>query len=57
MPDHTARPLSMGQRGVVPYRPWATINSASPNATLMGQYRQGVLTYLLANPGVTMVSR
>jgi hypothetical protein len=48
--------LAGSQTGVVPFRPWITINSPDPNAALMRQYRQGVVTYILANPGITMRS-
>ena len=55
MPVYSS-PSTQHAVSLTPYRPWATINSFSPNLSLLGRYKQGVLTFILANPGVTWVS-
>ena len=42
--------------GVVAYRPWATIQQPDPNVRLLRGYQDGVLNYITAHPGITMVT-
>ena len=44
-----------GGECLVPYRPWSSISTSDPNSTLLVKYRQGVLAYIMAHPGVTLV--
>lgn len=46
---------SEGAECLVPYCPWSSISSSDPNSTLLVKYRQGVLAYIMAHPGVTLV--
>ncbi len=41
---------------MVGYRPWSTVNYSDTNTNLLRKYEQGVLTFIMANPGVTLVS-
>ncbi len=40
----------------VPYRPWSMVNSQEANQSLLEKYEHGVLTFIMANPGVSLVS-
>ena len=55
---HCGRWLMSSEGGgecLVPYRPWSSISTSDPNSTLLVKYRQGVLAYIMAHPGVTLV--
>ena len=55
---HCGRWLMSSEGGgecLVPYRPWSSISSSDPNSTLLVKYRQGVLAYIIAHPGVTLI--
>lgn len=45
-----------GPTHLIPYAPWMSLESCDPNTDILDKYRHAVLDYIIAHPGVTMVT-
>lgn len=47
--------VTKGDTPFISYLPWSCVGSGDPNSSILSWFCHGVLDYIMANPGVTMV--